>query len=386
MTDLRDRFRELDRLQVPDILARTRSIGPRPPMPEPGPTIATRLGVVALALLVFGAAAFLGLKAVRHEQPVSTPQYIPCAPGSWGAPVASAVSGTSVWKVVARSPTDAWVLTRPAGSRHPLLHLTAGGWQTIVFPESHIWDLAVSASGTVWALGDTALWTFDGQRWSSGTLPERLMPGGLLFVSAPDDVWVAGVPAGTSASAMWHWDGSSWQNTSIPGGSVIQMIGGVTSTDFWAIGVHQGVPLSLHWDGSTWTAIPMPAASFVPPRYSWGGHLVALTGHDVWVSTGSRLLHWDGTAWKIVAIPPVVGSKLLNPHFSDFTAGHTGVWLWNNGRLSRWDGTSWSRIGQFPYSQKTIGDYTRLAVVQDGLLAVHAPGDVTALTYACGRA
>jgi hypothetical protein len=385
MTDLRDRFRELDRLQVPDILARTRSIGPRPPMPEPGPSIATRLGVVALAVFIFAAAAFFGLKAVRHERPASTPHYLPCAPGSWNAPVASAVSGTSVRKVVATSAADAWVLTLSAGRGHPLLHLSDDGWHTIASPGSDVWDLAVPAAGTVWALGDTALWRFDGHGWRTRTLPERLNPGGLLFVPAPDDVWVAGVPEGTSSSSVWHWDGSSWRDTSIPEGSDIQMIGGATSDDFWALGSHEGRSLWLHWDGSTWTGVPAPSSS-LHRSDSWGGHIVALTGHDVWVSTGTRLLHWDGTVWEKVTIPSVAGSKLLNPHFSDFTAGATGVWLWNNGRLFRWDGTSWSRTRQFPYHQKTIGDYTRLAVVEGGLLAVHAPGDVTAVAYTCGGA
>ncbi|HLA93250.1 MAG TPA: hypothetical protein VJO36_06940 [Actinomycetota bacterium] len=70
MTDLRERFGALDALEVPDVMARARKIGPKPPQPEPPPR-SQRIGVLVLVAVIAIAAIVLGARALR--EPVATP-------------------------------------------------------------------------------------------------------------------------------------------------------------------------------------------------------------------------------------------------------------------------------------------------------------------------
>src|SRR5512132_281689 len=51
MTEIHDRLHDLDGLDVPDVYARARAIGPKEPQ-EPRPSAARRAGVILLASLV----------------------------------------------------------------------------------------------------------------------------------------------------------------------------------------------------------------------------------------------------------------------------------------------------------------------------------------------
>ena len=62
MTDIHDRFHSLDDLDVPDVYARARAIGPKEPQ-EPRPPAARRVGVILLASLVAAAGFGLLLRA-----------------------------------------------------------------------------------------------------------------------------------------------------------------------------------------------------------------------------------------------------------------------------------------------------------------------------------
>ncbi|MEX2274875.1 MAG: hypothetical protein WEA10_04830 [Actinomycetota bacterium] len=78
MTDLRDRFRSLDTLEVPDVMARADLIGPRIPAPET-PSPGRRIGALVVAALVTIAAvllvvrAFLGPTTTPSDPPAPTP-------------------------------------------------------------------------------------------------------------------------------------------------------------------------------------------------------------------------------------------------------------------------------------------------------------------------
>jgi dipeptidyl aminopeptidase/acylaminoacyl peptidase len=71
MSDLRDRFRSLDELEVPDVHARARAIGPKRPDELTVPT-ARRVGVAVLALTI-AAAAFGFLLRTRSPDPTVAP-------------------------------------------------------------------------------------------------------------------------------------------------------------------------------------------------------------------------------------------------------------------------------------------------------------------------
>ena len=67
MPDLPDRFRALDQLEVPDIDARARALGPRPPSGPDGPPAAKRTTAIVLALVIAVAGVGLLLRAFRPE-------------------------------------------------------------------------------------------------------------------------------------------------------------------------------------------------------------------------------------------------------------------------------------------------------------------------------
>jgi TolB protein len=70
MTEIRDRFHDLDGLAVPDVYARARAMGPKEPQ-EPRPPAARRVGVILLAFLV--AAAGFGLLLRARDMDGRTP-------------------------------------------------------------------------------------------------------------------------------------------------------------------------------------------------------------------------------------------------------------------------------------------------------------------------
>ncbi len=67
MTEIRDRFHDLDGLAVPDVYARARAMGPKEPQ-EPRPPAARRVGVILLASLVAIAGFGLLLRARGSEE------------------------------------------------------------------------------------------------------------------------------------------------------------------------------------------------------------------------------------------------------------------------------------------------------------------------------
>jgi dipeptidyl aminopeptidase/acylaminoacyl peptidase len=67
MTDIHDRFRSLDEIDVPDVYTRARALGPKEPQ-EPRPSPARRIGVILLASVVAIAGFGLLLRARGSEE------------------------------------------------------------------------------------------------------------------------------------------------------------------------------------------------------------------------------------------------------------------------------------------------------------------------------
>ena len=76
MSDLRDRFRALDALDVPDVMSRARTMGPKPPEPDREPPM-RRVGALVLAAIIAIAAVVLVIRALdqptRPADPTPTP-------------------------------------------------------------------------------------------------------------------------------------------------------------------------------------------------------------------------------------------------------------------------------------------------------------------------
>ncbi len=121
MTDIHDRFRSLDDLDVPDVYARARALGPKEPQ-EPPPSAARRIGVILLATLVAAAGFGLLLRARGSEEgaPLATTSTTAATPTATAtASVAPAASdGLLALAVQAQGGTTGLViaLMRPDGT------------------------------------------------------------------------------------------------------------------------------------------------------------------------------------------------------------------------------------------------------------------------------
>lgn len=93
MPELPDRFRALDELEVPDIDARARALGPRPPTEPDGPSPAKRTTVIVLAFVVAVAGVGFLFRAFRQEATT--------APGA--APPAELIAFSTIGNGVAGS-------------------------------------------------------------------------------------------------------------------------------------------------------------------------------------------------------------------------------------------------------------------------------------------
>jgi WD40-like Beta Propeller Repeat len=67
MPELPDRFRVLDQLEVPDIDARARALGPRPPTEPDGPSRKKRVTAIVVALVIAVAGVGLLVRAFRQD-------------------------------------------------------------------------------------------------------------------------------------------------------------------------------------------------------------------------------------------------------------------------------------------------------------------------------
>ena len=77
MSDLRERFRALDALEVPDVLSRAQAMGPKPPEPDPTPPL-RRVGALVFAAVVAIAAVVLIARALdQPDKPADPPTPTP---------------------------------------------------------------------------------------------------------------------------------------------------------------------------------------------------------------------------------------------------------------------------------------------------------------------
>lgn len=223
MSELRERFRALDALDVPDVMSRARMIGPRPPEPDPTPQM-RRIGALVFAAIVAVAAVVLVIRALDQPTRPADPKPTP-TPRSLGA-LAYGVDGdiyvadsdgSNPVRIAGGSPVDgadacgqaehrtensvfgtAW---SPDGRYLAYWEnwdcpLTSNAWGTVVIsdPDGNVvasfpgqgWTISWSPDSTrvavwdSWGEGDTTIGVYglDGAREAALTIPSELMPFG----------------------------------------------------------------------------------------------------------------------------------------------------------------------------------------------------------------
>ena len=147
MPDLPDRFRALDQLEVPDIDARARALGPRPPTAPDGPSPAKRTTVIVLAFVVAVAGVGFLFRAFRQEATT--------APGA--APPAELIAFSTIGNGVAGS--------KPAiGYSIAVVHPDGSGFRYVTQASADAPDLTTDPfiHRYSFASDDSPVWSPDG--------------------------------------------------------------------------------------------------------------------------------------------------------------------------------------------------------------------------------
>jgi hypothetical protein len=245
-------------------------------------------------------------------------------PGSLAAAVGLVVAATLLPVTEASAAAPAW------HSPPPVPPPSAGA-------NSVLQDVSVRAPTDTWAVG--AWWNttahpfavhWNGEAWSTASLPERAQPTYLTGVDAlaPDDVWAVGSgetePGDTTptTAVILHFDGTAWSTVPTPVApagteSDLDDVDMRTAGDGWAVGHTAGngtiQPLILHWQAGKWISAAVPDLP--------GTQLTSVfaSAADVWAvgtaSSGSGdatavVLHSDGVTWSRVDVPAPAGSSL----------------------------------------------------------------------------
>ena len=311
MSDLRERFRALDALDVPDVMSRARIMGPKPPEPDPTPPMRL-VGALVLAAVLAIAAVVLVIRALDRPTRPAGPTPTP-TPGSLGALaygvdgdiyVAELDSSNAVRIADGRPPNDCGGLGEywgegsiwsPDGRHLAYRHTDCDGprdawWDVVISdPKGNVvasfpgegWLISWSPDSTrvaVWVTwGETiGVYGLDGERQTVLTLPPGLM--------APGDF-----------DPVWSRDGASLL---VPHGVVIPLDGSTP---------HELPPddprskdASYSPDGSR---VAYFAGGSLVVAAADGSHAADVTGpwyrSPVWSPTGDRIAFavWDTGGW-----------------------------------------------------------------------------------------
>jgi hypothetical protein len=255
--------------------------------------------------------------------------------------------------VYGTGPENVWAV----GQKGAIYVKSGGTWQ-----REHAGTAAdlygVWAHGSsVWAVGtQSTIRVRDQKRWRELTPP---MPG-LTFTgvwgSGPEDVWVTSERGGES---LFHWDGQAWSSVSLPF-SALYGISGRSASDILVVG-EEG---AAHYDGNAWRVV----VGSVPSRLlgAWhapdgqvvvgaAGHVQRSTQVQTWrhLDQGIRAdfvtlsapepdRWWLGDGRNVWTGPNITGS-MMGP--SNVFAAQGAGRLWAAGNFGRVDLRSWDSHG-----------------------------------------
>ncbi len=290
-----------------------------------------------------------------------------------------------------------------------------GSWKQSATPSpndlfSHFLGVAAVTANDVWAVGEydslagtytpairaiTAHW--NGSAWSMVPTPSVGVTGTTLTdVAAPaaNDVWAIGYSNtyGTPQTLVQRWNGVNWSVVSSPafgGGSSLEAITSLSTTDVWAVGTRDGgafgttvATLAVHWNGSAWSALPTPN---IGNRWNALEAVSGASTNDVWAVGSWRhisglyqnlALHWNGTQWSIVPTPNVAAAE--NQLQAVVAIASNDVWALgstNDGITGRsiylhWNGSAWSSVPGPGGGTALAGGDALVALASDDVWAI----------------
>ena len=134
MPIFRDRFRDLDTLDVPDLLEEAERRGPQTPM-SLGPSPGKRAGTVLVAILIAAVPYALFAARDRSAPDVATSPAVPSEDCSWDeTPYDLPDLGANARVVAGTSLDDLWVLEQGSDVAS-LLRFDGEVWETVLLPD-----------------------------------------------------------------------------------------------------------------------------------------------------------------------------------------------------------------------------------------------------------
>jgi hypothetical protein len=222
------------------------------------------------------------------------------------------------------------------------------------------------APNNVWAVGSTlmngnhlisVIQHFDGTRWTIVDSPQFATGSQLqkILAFSANDIFAVGETDSDNQQPqplVEHFNGRIWSAVSLPAlknGQLATLfgIGGLSHTDFWAVGGSggsAGIPLVLHFDGKKFKKVPFPSSGVELSA------VTAIASNDAWIvgSNGLPLTaHWDGNVWTPVAAP---GKGQASGLSAVSAISSTDIWAAGGATVQgsfanlveHWDGKKWT--------------------------------------------
>jgi hypothetical protein len=242
-------------------------------------------------------------------------------------------------------PNDVWAIGYTFGGANVtsvIQHFNGTKWSVVPSPHfaggEQLFAVKAIASNDVFAVGEMGnsqkvsplVEHFDGSTWSTIPGPSVKASQTLslhsIAATSHKDVWVTGFGGPVFFSAIFHFDGQKFTNVPFPlSGANLGGIAAIAPNDAWVVGGKAAgaattATLTAHWNGQRWTVVPSPNASASDTL----GAVSAISSNDVWAvgcgnscgadtGAGSVLVeHWNGTQWTINRTPPIGNGEIAS--------------------------------------------------------------------------